>query len=110
MKLPAYSLNDKLILEPYDHGQGLKTEIRNGLAFVQQKVNLVPLKVLVEARLNDGSYIPAGSLVYLEEDALCGKTASWAKTVRKCQALGEQPFIVVDKHHVVMVDTREELR
>lgn len=109
MKLPAYSMNDKLILEPYDHGQGLKTEIRNGLAFVQQKVNLVPLRVLVEARLNDGSYIPAGSVAYIEEDILCGKTATWAKTIRKCDALGDQRFIVVDKQHVVMVDTKENI-
>jgi hypothetical protein len=110
MKLPAYSMNDKLILEPYDHGQGLKTEIRNGLAFVQQKVNLVPLRVLVEARLNDGSYIPSGAIVYLEEDALCGKTATWAKVVRKCKALKDQQFIIVDKQHIIMVDTGEDIQ
>jgi hypothetical protein len=107
MKIPAYSMNEKLITTPYKAGDALKPEIRNGLAWVKAKVDLIGLTLLVEARLNDGNYLPVGTVIYLLEDVLNGPTAKWAKDVRRCAALGNQEFIIVDKNNVVMVDTQE---
>ena len=110
MKLAPFSLNDQLIVEPYKHGQGLQSEIKNGLAFVKQKIDLIGLTLLAEARLSDGNYLPVGTVVYIPEDVLNLNTSQWAKNVRKCAALGDKEFIVVDKKHVVLIDTKEELK
>ena len=107
MSINLFSLNDFLILEPYQQGQGLQAEIKNGLAFVRQKNELAGLKLLAEARLADGSYLPVGSTVYIPEEIL--STAQWAKQIKKCQALGDRQFIVVEKKYVAMIDTHEIL-
>lgn len=107
MKLNMFSLNDILVLEPYQHGQGLKEEIRSGFAFVKQKSELFGLKVLTEAKLSDGSYIPAGSIAYISEELL--STQQWAKNVKTCAALTEK-FILVELKYVSMVDTNENLK
>lgn len=104
MKIGMISLNDTLILEPYQQGQGLKEEIRNGMAFVKQKTELCGLKVLVEAKLSDGSFIPAGSTAYISEELL--STQQWAKTVRTCAGLS-QKFIMVELKYINLVDTNE---
>jgi hypothetical protein len=105
MKLGMLSFNDRLILEPYQQGQGLKGEVRNGIAFVKQKTELFGLKVLVEAKLSDGSFIPAGSTVYIAEELL--STQPWAKNVFSCEALKDQKFIIVELKFVNIVDTNE---
>lgn len=107
MKLKIFSVNDLFVVEPYQQGQGLKADIRNGFAFVQQKSELAGLKTLAEARMSDGSYIPAGSTVYIAEDLLT--TAQWAKNVRKCSAFGDKQFIVVELKYITMIDTNEEV-
>jgi hypothetical protein len=105
MKLGIVSLNDTLVLEPYQHGQGLKEEIRSGFAFVKQKSELFGLKVLAEAKLSDGSYIPTGSTAYISEELL--STQQWAKNVKSCAGLSEK-FILVELKYVSMIDTNEK--
>ncbi len=108
MKIGLMSLNDFLIVEPYKQGQGLKAEVKNGFAFVKQKMELVPLKLLVEAKLTDGSYIPAGSSIYVQEEYLT--THEWAKKVKKAEsALGSQEFIIVELKYISMIDTHEQV-
>lgn len=109
MNVGAFSTNNKLILQPYEQGQGLKSEIRNGIAFVSQKTTLVGLKLLVEARLADGSYLPAGSVVYLDESLLCSPSSKWAKDVKTCSALRDKNFIVADLSCVTLIDTAENI-
>jgi hypothetical protein len=105
MKLGILSFNDTLILEPYQQGQGLKEEVRSGFAFVKQKSELFGLKVLVEAKLSDGTYIPAGSTAYISEELLSSQ--QWAKNAKTCAALGEQKFILVEMKYVNMIDPNE---
>jgi hypothetical protein len=103
--ISLFSLNDFLILEPYQQGQGLQAEVKNGFAFVKQKNELVGLKLLAEARLSDGGYLPIGSTVYIPEELLT--TAVWAKQSKRCQALGDKQFIIVEKKYAALIDTNE---
>jgi hypothetical protein len=105
MKSSIFSVNNILILEPYQQGQGLKEEVRNGFAYVKQKTQVVGLKLLAEARLEDGNYLPVGSTVYISEELLT--TQPWAKNVRNSPGLGK-PFIVVEMKFVTMIDTNEQ--
>ena len=107
MKIGTLSFNDILILEPYQQGQGFKEEIRGGIAIVQQKSSLFGLKVLVEAKLSDGSFIPAGSTAYISEELL--STQQWAKKMWTSAALPEKKFIKVELKYVDMVDTNENI-
>lgn len=101
-----FSLNDQLIVEKYKLGQGIKsTGEDKGFAFIKQKIDMVGLKLLVEARI-DGTYLPTGTMVYLEEDKL--NTQPWAKAIRKSAALGDQEFIVVPLREIAFIDTGEE--
>lgn len=108
MKLGMISLNDTLVLEPYQQGQGLKEEVRSGFAFVKQKNELFGLKVLVEAKLSDGSFVPANSIAYISEELL--STQQWAKNIKTCAGLSEKKFILVELKYVNMIDTNENLR
>ena len=107
MKIGMLSFNDMLVLEPYQQGQGFKEEIRGGIAIVQQKSALFGLKVLVEAKLSDGSFIPAGSTAYIAEELL--STQQWAKNQKTCAALGAQKFILVELKYVNMIDSNENI-
>lgn len=102
----AFTLNDLLAVEPYQQGQGLQGEVKNGFAFVKQKNTLAGLKLILEARLNDGSYIPAGSTIYIKEEFLMEHP--WAKQIRKSNPTGNQEFILVELKNVVMIDTNEK--
>lgn len=95
----SFSVNNRLIVETYKK-EGLKTEIRNGFALIDQKVSLKGLKVLVDAKLNDGTIVPSGSTAYVKEETL--HNAAWAKTPLKCDTLSGT-FMVMDLTHVEFI-------
>lgn len=97
-----YTLNDKLLVEPYKLGQGLKPEIRNGLAVVEQKVNLVGLKLLADAKLNSGEILEKGAVIYFREEDLCNKMSVWAQRQMKSD-FTEDKFLIADKKDVVAI-------
>jgi hypothetical protein len=102
-----FSLNNRFIVEAYQK-EGLKSEVKNGFATIQQKVALKGLKVLVEGRVVHGlsSYIiPKGSTVYVKEERLHSPTGP-ANKVLSCEAVG-QPFIIVDLNDVEFVSLAE---
>ena len=101
------SYNDQIITEVYKQGQGLKTEIRGGFAFVSQKTQLAGLRVLVDAKLNDGSFICKGSTIFVAEDEL--STMAWAKTPKTAETLDTKEFIVVPLRNVVFVDDGDRI-
>lgn len=100
------ALNNKFILRPYQQGQGIKTEIRGGLALPGQKLNLVPLEMLASSKIDDVVY-PEGSLAYLAEDSLM--TGDWAKKIRKAPGIDGE-FIVVDSQFVIAVEVPRKPR
>ena len=94
------SLNNKIILEAYEQGQGLKADVKSGFAMVAQKKNIIPLKVLLTTVLSDGTRIEAGSKAYLSEEEL--STQAWAKQMKQIpDLLGDTPCILVDSKNVI---------
>ena len=91
-----FSVNNKLILEPYTK-EGLRKEVVNGIAIPGQKDALKGLKLLMPATLSDGRHIPAGSIAYIREETL--HTFDWASKPRSCATIpgkliiGELQFV-----------------
>lgn len=101
------SLNGLFILKPYQQGQGIRTEMRGGLALPGQKLNLVALPLLANVKL-DGKEIKQGSVAYIPEDLLM--TSEWAKKIRKADGI-EGEFIVVENRYVYAIgEESEELK
>jgi hypothetical protein len=98
------ALNGLFILEPYQQGQGIRTEVRAGLALPGQKLNLVPLKLKADTKV-DGQLFKAGSIAYIPEDILM--TSQWAKLTRKAPDIDGE-FILVESRYVSAVKPRED--
>jgi hypothetical protein len=98
------SLNDIVITETYKQGQGVRVNVTSGFAYAAQKKELVGLTVLVEAKLNDGSYIPKGSTVYVAEDEI--STLPFGKNVRtsKSDQLQNTEFLSIPLKNIFMVE------
>ena len=94
------SFNNKLILEVYKNDKIVKSEMRNGLAFIGQKRKVVPLKLLVNAKLNDGTIILKGSTAYIKEESLFSQ--AWAKINLESEILGDV-YMPVDLSNVEFV-------
>lgn len=97
------ALNGLFLLEPYQQGQGIRTEVRSGLALPGQKLNLVPLKLKANSKV-DGVVFEEGSTAYVPEDILM--TSPWAKLTRKAPGI-EGEFIVVENRYVYAVKAKE---
>lgn len=94
------ALNNMFILEPYAQGQGIRSEIRAGLAMPGQKLNLVPLTLKADTQI-DGILFKAGQKAYIQEDILM--TNDMAKKVRKSPNI-EGEFIILDSRLVSGVE------
>lgn len=93
------SMNNKLIVEAYKK-EGLKATEKNGFAMITQKMSLKGLRVLVDAKLSDGTFVPRDSTAYIKEEYL--HTAAWAKNPLQCDTLRDQ-FLIVDVAHVEFI-------
>lgn len=93
------SFNNRLIVQAYKK-EAIRTTERNGFAFIEQKLGLKGLEILVDTQLADGTYINKGSIAYIKEELL--HTAPWAQKTLECAAIG-QPFLIVDLTYVEMV-------
>ena len=102
----TFTTNNTLAVKPYQQGQGLQGEVKNGFAFVKQKTELVGLELIADARVVESGnalMVPKGSTIYINEEYLT--TQSWAKQSKKCPALGDQLFILVELKYVSLIDT-----
>lgn len=86
------SLNDLVICKPKIDAGGIKQEVSNGFAKVIQKIEIVGLEVLVDAK--EG--ISKGDTVFVREERLT--TQPWAKTVLK---LNGEHVILVPKAELI---------
>lgn len=103
------SLNNRLVLEQYKK-QEIKLEVKGGFAQMAHKISLKPLKVLVDAKLPDGTLIPAGSIAYVREEYLhlnstAGRTGGMTIPTFSNQEIHAEPFIVIDLVNVDIIDT-----
>lgn len=99
-----FSVNNRLIVEPYHSDRALKATAGSGFALVSQKVNLKGLKLLVGASIFENGheiYWDAGAIVYIREELLY--TQPWAKHQMECEGI-EGKFIIVDRQFVEMIE------
>src|ERR1700687_4433841 len=95
----ARSLNNRLIVEPYKK-EALRANVTSGFAFVDQKLSLKGLKVLVDAKLSDGTFIPKGFVAYVKEETL--HTQQWAQKSMECDSI-DGKFLILDITYVEFV-------
>lgn len=95
-----FSVNNRLVLEAHKTDKSLKANVSNGFATIAQKTGVKGLTVLMEARLPNGTVIPAGSRAYIREELL--HTQQWALKPLECDTLPGQ-FMIVDVAHVEFI-------
>lgn len=100
----SHTVNDRLILETYKK-EALRSDVKNGFASISQKSGLKGLTVLMDARLRNGTLVPAGSKAYIREENL--HTQPWANKPLECDTL-KVPFIVVDMTYVEFISDPPE--
>lgn len=103
-----FSLNDRLILEQYKK-EAIRAEIKGGIARMGHKAALKPLKVLVDAKLKDGTLVPAGSTAYVREEHLflnstAGRHGDAPIPALSNEAISAEPFIILDLSKVEVLD------
>ena len=94
------SFNNRLILEAYKTDRALKSTVTSGFAMVSQKILVKGLKVLIDTKLNDGTFIHKGCVAYVREEYL--HTQPWAQKTLQSDAV-EGDFIIVELAHVEFV-------
>lgn len=112
------SINNRFIVDAYIGDRTIKTSEGTGrYGLIQQKVNLIGLRLLVDVRqlghtvsvnggFGAGDYqqtthvIPRDSMVYVREEALL--TQPWAKQHLECPAI-EGKFMIVDQQYIEFV-------
>jgi hypothetical protein len=99
-----FSVNNRLILEKYTKEGLRKDDSKTGFAMIAQKTRLKGLRLLVDAKIVDGTkdgyVIGKGSIIYIKEETL--HTAPWAAKFLECDKIGE-PFMIVDSAHIEFV-------
>ena len=93
----AFSLNNRLVLEPYVK-EGLKAKISGGIATPGQRDGLKGLKVLMDAYLSDGRKIPEGSTAYIREEVL--HTHPWASKPLTWEGGAVNKLLIVESSYV----------
>lgn len=101
-----YSLNNRLIVETYKK-EALRSKEVNGFAFVDQKLSLKGLKVLVDTHLNNGQvFVKAGSTAFIKEEAL--HSQQWAQKAYECDNIKGQ-FLIVDINSVEFIQPPQDV-
>lgn len=95
------SVNHLIAVEPYTGGRGLKSKISSGVAVVQQKTGVVPLKVVTDAKIDKDTLIKAGSVIYIKEEILYTYKDQYAQPL-ECKDIKE-PFVLANYSHVAFV-------
>lgn len=94
------SVNNRLIVEVYKK-EALRSKVENGFATIGQKLALKGLKVLIDAKLDDGMLVPKGSTVYIKEEIL--HTQQWAQKAFESSYFPE-PFLIVDRTYIEFIE------
>lgn len=103
-----FSLNNRFITEQYVK-EGLKSEVKGGIATPGQRDNLKGLKLLVDTVLilsGDERVIPAGSTVYIKEKAL-HEHAFFSQPL-SCPAIAGK-FLIVDLQFIEFIDIPDSI-
>lgn len=105
--MSIFSLNNRLVVEPYRKDRALRpANTGTGFALVSQKIEIVGLKVLIDAKLSDGTIIFKDSIAYIKEEYL--HSAPWAQKSTKSEAVGGD-CLVVDLNYVEFIDNKDQV-
>lgn len=96
------SFNNQIACEPYQGSRGLKSKISAGVAVVQQKTEVIGLKVLADAQINDSISIKKGDKIYIKEETLYNHKEMYSRPL-KLESIKE-PFVLANFSHVVFVE------
>jgi hypothetical protein len=100
--------NGNIICKPHNLSGGLKSEVKAGFAFVQQKTDIVSLEVVMDCSIlenpNHKQFIPAGSLIFVKEERLT--TTPWGKTTMK---LSGKDVILVPGSEVIAISSQNQM-
>lgn len=99
------SVNQLLVCEPYKGTKGLKSKVSSGMAVVQQKTEMIGLKVLRDAQISESRTIKKGSVVFIKEEVLYTYREQYG-TPLNCSEISE-PFVLVNYGHVAFVKEQE---
>lgn len=99
----THSLNNRLVLEQYIK-EGLKSKISGGIATPGQRDGLKGLKVLMDARLSDGTWVAKGSTAYIREEVL--HTHAWASKPLTCETIPSK-FLLVELSYIEFISSPE---
>lgn len=94
--IESISFNNKIVVEAYQK-EALKAEVKSGFAHLSQKLNVKGLRVLMDAKLTDGTVIYKGATAYIMEELL--QTQQFATKRLESPAV-EGTFIIVDISHI----------
>jgi len=95
-------VNGNIICKPHNLSGGLKSEVKSGFAFVQNKTDIIALEVLVDGHIGKAdikSHVSVGTIVYVKEERLT--TMAWGKTVFK---LAGKEVILIPSEEIVAVE------
>lgn len=99
--MKKYSINNRVIVEQYIK-EALKAKVQGGIATPGQRDGLKGLKVLVDAKLSDGTIIPKNSVVYVKEEAL--HSHPWAVKPLTCDKISER-FMILESSYIEFIDS-----
>lgn len=99
----SFSVNAKILCQPYAGDRKPEAQVRNGVATVKQKNAVHALKVLVDARISDQLTVKAGSFVNISEELLFSRAGLMKKL--ESPAVGES-FVVVDWADVIFISEK----
>ena len=99
------SVNNRLVLETYKKEALKSTGTNTGFAMISQKVTVKGLKVLMDAKLSDGTFVAKGSTAYIREEEL--HTKQWAQKPLECATIPGQ-FIIVDISQIEFISPPQD--
>jgi len=97
------TLNNKLIIEPYEGIRKVEAKVTSGFATIKQRTNLIGLKVLLDGTITQGQNVievKEGQIVYYQENTLYSQ--AWAKEVYTCDDI-KKPFILAEAAYVILI-------
>lgn len=99
----SFSVNNKLILEPYTGSREIKQQVVSGFSHTKQKTSIVGLKLLEDAKVVIGKEtleLSKGSVVYFQEELL--STNPSYSAVREMDNVKEK-FVIGNFHEAVYI-------
>ena len=94
------SLNNKIMCSPYKGELKIKSSVKSGFAAVEQKISLVELEVVSDARISHSLSIKKGSKVLISEEIAFNKAAKQKGFTTESI---KEPFILVELFEIVGV-------